>query len=59
MNCVWKNDSFLRPRTKNILYFIQKDHGKQKKSYAHINCVKQQNLNSNIVNQGLELKNKI
>lgn len=59
MNCVWKNDSFLWPRTKNILYFIQKDHGKQKQKYAHINCVKQQNLNSNIVNQGLELKNKI
>ena len=31
----------------------------KKKNYAHINCVKQQNLNSNIVNQGLELKNKI
>ena len=35
MNCVWKNDSFLGPRTKNILYFIQKDHGKQKKKNMH------------------------
>ena len=32
MNCVWKNDSFLGPRTKNILYLIQKDHGKQEKT---------------------------